>query len=242
MDYTTYPGISPFTNTAQTMWYRLASFFPQLLSAIIVLILGWIFAVIVSGIVKRAIRFTRIDQLLQKTSLPQWFERNGISLKISDIAAWMVKWFFIIVTLIAVSDILNIPQITMFLEQVVLYIPQVLVAVALLTIGFIAGTFVETLVQRAVTISKLPTASAGMLASIAKWSIVIFSFLAALVQLGVAPSLVQIFFTGLVAMFSLAGGLAFGLGGRDKASQILERIDQGIKEENREVHQDIPQA
>lgn len=235
MDYTAYPGISPFMTTAQTMWYRIASFFPLVLSAIIVLILGWIFAVIIAGIVKRAIRFTRVDQLLQKTSVPKWFEQNGVSLKISDIVAWMVKWFFIIVTLIAISDILNISQMTVFLERVVLYIPQVFVAIALLTIGFIVGTFVQTIVAHAVTISKLPTASANMLGSLAKWAIVTFSFLAALVQIGVAPSLVQIFFTGLVAMFSLAGGLAFGLGGRDKAAQILERIDQGIKEENREV-------
>jgi hypothetical protein len=121
---------------------------------------------------------------------------------------------------------LGIPQITEFLNEVARYIPNVIVAVVILAIGLVIGNFIENVVVSAVSASRIPTSSAGFLGGVAKWSIVVFALLAALVQLGVATSLVQILFTGLVAMIALAGGLALGLGGREKAAKWLDRLEQ----------------
>jgi hypothetical protein len=154
------------------------------------------------------------------------FDHLGTQFKVSTLIGWVVKWFFIVVTLLAVVNILNIPQVSSFLDQVLLYIPNVVVAIIILALGLIAGNFFYNVVNRAATASHMSAAAVSGLAALAKWAIVIFALMAALVQLGIAAGLIQILFTGFVAMLALAGGLAFGLGGRDKAARWLDKIDQ----------------
>lgn len=213
----------------QLLWYRVVSFFPQLVGAIIIFIIGLALAYLISGLVKKIIQFTHIDQHLQNLDSVRSLERQGVRVRIADTLAWIVKWFILILTLIVVSDSLNLREVTSFLNDILHYIPQVIAAVVILAIGFVAGSFIQRLVVDAVTASRIPTASAGLLGAIAKWSVTIFAFMAALSQLGIATNLLQILFTGFVAMLSLAGGLAFGLGGRDQASKFLETLSTDMR-------------
>ena len=147
----------------------------------------------------------------------------------AGLVGWVVKWFFIIVTLIAVADILRWPQLTNFLESVALYLPNVIIAVLILLVGFILGNGLRDLVTKAVRASELPEASAGLLGTVARWAVIVFAIMATLTQLGVAADLVKILFTGLIAMLALAGGLSFGLGGKDHASLWLTKIKKEIQ-------------
>jgi small-conductance mechanosensitive channel len=100
----------------------------------------------------------------------------------------------------------------------------VLVAIVIMTIGLVVANFVSELVEKSVAMSDfITTTSIRTLKTVAKWIIIVFAILAALSQLGVAPKLIQVFFTGVVMMFALAGGIAFGLGGKDKAREIIEK-------------------
>lgn len=220
-----------FRASFQAMWLKLIVFLPQLFGAILILIAGCIAASLLASLVRQLISYLKVDELIQRNKVAQRLEAQGHRLTISGALAWLVKWFIVIVTLITVSDILGIPQITNFLNEVARYIPNVIVAVIILAIGFVAANFIESVVVSAVGASQLPAASAGFLGTVAKWSIVVFAILAALVQLGVATSLVQILFTGLVGMLALAGGLAFGLGGRDKATRWLDRLERDISKD-----------
>lgn len=139
----------------------------------------------------------------------------------------MVKWFLVIVSILAAADILNLNQVTAFLNMVLLYIPNVVIAVIILLLGVLFANFTAQIVQGAVKTARLKTGH--FLAAIAKWSIIVFSVLAALVQLGIAASLLQILFTGLVAMLAIAGGLAFGLGGRGHAEKIIQHLEEDLK-------------
>jgi hypothetical protein len=112
---------------------------------------------------------------------------------------------------------------------VVLYIPNVIVAVIILLAGILLATFVRNVVKTAVEAAEL--ASADFLSGIAKWAILLFSFMAALVQLQIAPGLINTLFTGLVAMLALGGGLAFGLGGKEHASRVLDRLRRDLSSE-----------
>ena len=216
------------------MWLRLVNFLPQILGAFLILVLGLLLAYSLAELARKLVRLTRIDQFLQNLDVVKSIEKNGVRIRFDEFIAWLVKWFILILTLITVSDSLGLPQITAFLEEVVRYIPRVITATVILAIGFTAASFIQRLVVQAVTASRIPTSSAGFLGTIAKWAIVLFSFMAALIQLGIAAVLLQTLFTGLVAMLALAGGLAFGLGGRDHANQWIGRISSEIREENRE--------
>mgnify|MGYP001617622362 FL=1 len=155
-------------------------------------------------------------------------EALGLRFALSNFVGWIVKWFFIVVILIAVTDFLGWTQVTDFLSEVALYIPNVIIAVVILTVGLVMGQFVHNVVEKSIKVSGSPTPAYKPLAALSKWAIIIFALLASLVQLGVATALIQILFTGLVAMLAIAGGLAFGLGGKEKASKWLDTIEKEV--------------
>ena len=207
----------------QNVWFQFLDGLPTFIGAIVVLIVGILIASFLGKLAKKLIEYARVDHFVGKTGLMDQF---GTKFSISALIGWIVKWFFIIATLLAVVNILNIEQVTSFLEQVLLYIPNVIAAVIILALGIIAGNFVHNVVDQATRASGMSEAAISAMSTIAKWAIVIFALMAALVQLGIASDLIRILFTGFVAMLALAGGLAFGLGGRDKAARWLEKIDR----------------
>ena len=219
-------SVEVLQNSFLGLWESTIDFLPSLLGAIIVFLLGLIVASVLRKVVVKAIKLLRVDEMSSKLELKQTFQQHGIRLHIGNLLGWIVKWFIIIVSLIAATDILGWDQVTDYLKQVVLYVPNVIIAIIILLAGILLATFVRNMVKSAVEAAGL--ASADFLSGIAKWAILIFSFMAALVQLQIAPELINTLFMGLVAMLALAGGLAFGLGGREHAKRFLERLQKDI--------------
>ena len=207
----------------ENVWYRLVEALPTFIGALVVLVIGILVASFLGKLTKKIVEYAKVDDLVGKTGI---LGQLGVQFSIATLLGWIVKWFFIIVTLLAVVNILNIEQVTSFLEQILLYIPNMIAAIIILALGLIAGNFFNNVVDRATRASGMSEAAVSALSAIAKWSIVVFALMAALVQLGIASSLIQILFTGFVAMLALAGGLAFGLGGREKATKWLDKIDR----------------
>jgi len=122
----------------------------------------------------------------------------------------------------AATDILGLTQVTAFLQVVLQYLPNVIVAALILLVGAMFAEFMQRLVRASVDAAGMM--SAGFLGSIAKWSILIFALFAALDQLGVARSFIITLLQGFVAMLAIAGGLAFGLGGQNAARDFVGKI------------------
>jgi small-conductance mechanosensitive channel len=215
-----------FLASIQNVWVTLISFIPSLIGALVVLIIGLIIASAFGKVVRKLVHLTRLDDLIKTVGFEGELKKMGLNYQPSDVLGWVVKWFFIIAVLIAVADILKWNSLTAFLEDVALYIPNVIVAVVILVVGMVAGQFVSSIVVKAVKASSMAHASAELLGTIAKWAIVVFAVMATLIQLGIASDLLRILFTGLVAMLSIAGGLAFGLGGREKAREIIDKLSK----------------
>lgn len=212
----------------QTVWIGLLALLPNLIAALIVLIIGWFVASGLGKLVQRAVEFTKVDQAIGQFGLDRSLKEAGIDFNLALLFGWLAKWFIIVVVLIAVAEILRLQQITDFLETVAFYIPNIIIAVVILLVGFVLGNFVHNVVHKSILASKVSTA-AGILAALAKWAIVVFAFLAALSHLNIAKELIQTLFTGFVGMLALAGGLAFGLGGKDSAKDVLEKIRREIQ-------------
>ncbi|KKQ61145.1 MAG: CmpX protein [Parcubacteria group bacterium GW2011_GWE2_38_18] len=210
------------------LWNRIIGFIPQLLAAIVVFIIGLIIANVLAGLIKKAVYWLKIDDLFNRIGINKKIKSFGWDFTIADVLAWFVKWFVIFVTLISTADILQLPQISQFFDSVVAYIPRLFVAVVILTLGFIIGEFVSNVIRKTEQMNKITSDSSNLIAMISEWAIIIFSFMAAFVQLGIAVSLLNILFTGIVFMLSLAGGLAFGLGGRESAARILDDLSRKI--------------
>lgn len=217
------------SQSAQNLWLGLAGFVPSLVVAIVIFIVGWLIGVGLGRVVKQVVDALRVDQALRAAGVDRLVDRAGYSLSSGWLLGTLVKWFVILVFLVAALDLLHLETVNLFLSEVVLgYLPNVIVAVLIL----LAAAMIANVVQQVVagTAKAAGLVSANLLGSIARYAIWIFAVLAALGQLNVATAFVQTLFTGVVIALSLAVGLSFGLGGQQAAARYIEHIRGEIKD------------
>ena len=219
-------AIQVLQGSFQGLLDRVLDFLPLLVGAVVVFVIGLIIAWALRVTVERLVAALKIDDLMDRLKVTAAFKRAGIELHVGRLLGWILKWFVIVLFLITAADILGWTQITLFLNEVVAYIPNAIIAVVILLVGIVLGAFVQKIVRTAVKAANL--GGEQLLSGIAKWAIFVFAFIAALEQLNIATTLLQTMTTGLVAMLALAGGLAFGLGGRDEAARFLEKLKKDI--------------
>lgn len=211
-----------------TLWGNVASFLPRLVAAVVVFIIGWLIAMLLGKVAWHITRAVRLDRGLEAIGFRKFWERSGYKLNTPLFFYEVVKWFFVIVFLMAATDILGLIQVTEFLRTVVFYIPNVIIAALVMLIGVLLARFLEGLVRGSVKAAQL--ASANVLGSLTKWSIIVFSLLVALAQLRVADEIIRIVVMGFVAASALAIGLAFGLGGRVHAEEWIAKMKKHVGE------------
>lgn len=210
----------------QNLWLTVANFLPSLIGALIIFVVGLIVAAVLERIVERLVYYLKIDTLLRKLGLEQVMNRANMKLDAGHFLGKLVYWFFTVAFLLAASDILGFFTLSNFLRDVLTYVPNVLVAVLILLAALVLANFLRGLVRASVMSANMHHAKG--LGSVAWWVVVIFGFLTALVQLGVAVSIINTLITGLIAMMALAGGLAFGLGGKEYAAEMLKAVKDEI--------------
>ena len=201
-------------------------FIPKFLFAVIVFLIGLFVAVTLGRVVMHAIRALKIDQVLRTMGLEEYIERAGWKLDSGAFIGALVRWFFILVFLLAALDVMQLSAVSTFLSDVLMYLPQVIAAALLLLVAAVLGDLASRVVSGTARAARMP--SAGLLGGVAKWSIWIFAVFAALLQLGLFQELILTIVQAFVYMLALAGGLAFGLGGKDAASRYIEKLRQDI--------------
>ncbi len=204
------------------VWVSFASFIPNLIGALIVLIIGLIVAAGLGVLVEKIFEAVRLDTFLEKLGLKPIFERAGLKLRAAYFLGRLVYWFIIVGFLLAVSDSVGLYALSGFLTSILNYLPNVIAAVLILLASLVLGHFLRRVVTASVMSAKLH--AANFLGTLTWWVVVIFGFMAALTQLNIAAAMVQTLVTGFIAMLALAGGLAFGLGGKDYANHLLNKL------------------
>ena len=197
-----------------TLLEKISSILPNLIGAILILIVGSIIAMIAGKLITSAVKNLKIDMALEKTVLQPVAQNLGIKLNVSKLFGDLVEWFILIIVFIAAADVAHLTQVTDFFNEVLLYLPNVFVAVIILLVASLLANFVANLITTSFR-DEL-----GYLSGVAKVAIFTFAILAALNQLQISRQLVEILFTGIVA----TAVLAFGLGGKDVASDVVKKI------------------
>lgn len=214
-------------NSFQEIWIGVAAFVPNLVAALIIFIAGWIIGSLLGRLVAQFIGALKVDNALKSAGIEDIIGRAGFRLNSGKFIGELVKWFIIIVFLVATLEILGLTQVNVYLQSVVLgYLPQVIVAVLILLISAIIADTMQKVVVGAAKAAQVE--SAAFLGGLTKWSIWIFAILIALSQLGVADFFAQTLFTGVIVALSIGFGLAFGLGGQGAAERSLERLRKDI--------------
>lgn len=218
-----------FTQTLLGMWYAIADFIPTLFIAVIIFAIGWLLAALVEKLIEGLFKTFKVDSLLKSSGFEDVIERSGHKLNSGKFVGALVKWFVIVVFLVASFDVLKLNQVNDFLKGVVLtYLPNVIVAVLVIMVSAVIADAVHRIVVASARAAHMK--SALFLGAVAKWSIWVFAVLAALFQLGFAQQLLQTLFLGIIVAISLALGLAFGLGGKDAAGEIVEKTIRNISD------------
>lgn len=206
----------------QNLWYGFVNFIPNFVGAIVVLIIGLIVAAGLGILVEKIFETIHLDGFLEKLGLKPYFERAGLKLRVSYFLGRLVYWFIVIAFLLAASDSLGLYALSGFLTSVLNYLPNVIAAVLIMLAAVVVGGFLRKVVVASVMGAKLN--AAHFLGTLTWWAVIVFGFLAALEQLNIAATIIQTIVTGFIAMLALAGGLAFGLGGRDYAHHLLDKL------------------
>jgi hypothetical protein len=206
----------------QNLWYGAANYLPNLIGALVVLIIGLIVAAGLGALVEKILEGIRFDTFLEKIGLKPIFERAGMKLRGAYFFGQLVYWFIIVAFLVAITDTLQLYALSEFLGSVLNYLPHVVAAVLIMLAALVVAHLLRRLVTASVMSAKLH--SGPFLGTVTWWTITVFGFLAALAQLNIAAQIVQTIITGFIAMLALAGGLAFGLGGKDYANHLLNKL------------------
>lgn len=215
-----------FTQSLNFVWTNLIVSIPRLFLAVVLLIVFWAIAVSLETIIERFSGKIKADEFLKRVGMDFLAQKAGMRLNAGKFIGALIKWFFIIAGLLVASNMVGLNQVANFLTQILFYIPNLVVAAVILVAGAMLADFAGRATGASVSASGLK--SGPFVSKVVRWAVLIFAFVAALDQLGVAPTLINTFYVGIVAMFALAGGLAFGLGGKEHASEFIAKVKRDI--------------
>ena len=195
---------------------------PRIIGFAVVLIVGWIISSLLARGMEALLHAIKFNDLARRSGFADFVQKMGVRDDSSGVIANIVKWFVRLITLVVAFDTLGLPAVSNVLQQLLLWLPNLVVALVVLVIGGLAANGLSQLVRGS-------TAQAGfsnpeILATVTKVAVWGFAIVVAVNQLGIATTLINTLLIGLVGAFSIAFGLAFGLGGRDRAAQVLDRM------------------
>lgn len=211
----------------QNLWFQVANWLPSLIGALLVFVVGLIVAAGLGSLVERVLRAVKLDSLLRRLGVEEYTKRAGLELNAGHFLGELVYWFMVLAFMLAASDILGFFALSSFLMNVLMYLPNLVIAVLIMLAALVVANLTMHLVRASVMGAKLHAAK--FLGSASWWVIMVFGGLAALVQLGIAVSIINTLVTGMIAMMALAGGLAFGLGGKDYAAHLLQKFQNELE-------------
>ncbi len=210
-----------FTNALN----RFVSFLPALIGAAIILIVGWIISGLLARLIEKALKAIGFEHAVERSGIGDFIKRSGTKLTTSGVIATLIKYFIFLIFVQAAANVLGIPQLTEIINRIILFIPNVVIAMAIIVIGALIARFLSGLVRSSV--SELGVGNPNLLATLTQYIVIGFAVIAAIDQLGIAATLVNTLLIGLIGSVALALGLAFGLGGRDVAKEITQKWYEG---------------
>jgi hypothetical protein len=192
---------------------------PKLIGFAVILIVGWLIAAALAKAIMVLLRSAKFNDLAQRAGLADFVHNMGMPMDPAGVVGAVVRWFVRLIALVVAFDALGLPAVSEVLRQVLLWLPNVVVAVVILVIAGLAANSLGKLVRGTAAESDLR--NADLLGKVASGLVLGFGVIVAISQLGIATVFVDALFVALVGAVALAAGLAFGLGARETAGQII---------------------
>ncbi len=201
---------------------KILAFWPNILIALGLIVVGYLISYLVKIIIIKSSNKLKLGYIADKLNLHNLLKKAEIKTPLSQLIGKFLGAYIFTMFVIGAAKIVELHQIADFLDSIILYIPNIIIALVIVLFGIQISNTVSSIVKSALHFSSDFTAN--ILAGVAKYSLIFFSILTAMVKLHIADNLVEILFIGFVSMLALGGGLAIGLGGKDIAKEIMEVI------------------
>jgi hypothetical protein len=223
-----------FTSLAAAM-ALLFSAVPKIIGFALILVAGWFIASLIERGLAALLRTIRFNHLAEKAGLADFVNKMGMNTDAAGMIGLVVKWFVRLIALVVAFDALGLPAVSDVLRQLLLWLPNVVVALVVLVIGGLAARTLSNVVRGAANEAGLSNANfLAKAASVVVWA---FALVVAVNQLGIATELVNTLFMAIVGALALGLGLAFGLGGRETAGEIVRKWYAKAQEKSGEMKQ-----
>jgi hypothetical protein len=196
---------------------------PKILAFIVILVIGWLIAGLIARSIAALLRSVNFNTLAQRSGLSGFVDDMGVTTDASGFIALVAKWFIRLIALVVAFDALGLTAVSDVLRNLLLWLPNLVVALVVLVVGGLLANAFASVVKGATT--RAGFENADMLSTLARIAVWSFATIVAVNQLGIATTLVNTLFMGIVGALALAAGLAFGLGGRELAAQKLQEWD-----------------
>ncbi len=212
-----------FVRPFQSLLGELLAFtIEQLIPFLLVLIIGGLLIRMVVKLLKAILTRSKLDRGVERIGLTKELNSLGLKTSISGVLIVVIDISLKVVLWMTAIDLLKIDQLSEFMAKIVDFLPNIIVAIIILGVGLAIAKFVENILNEA-TSSMKDKKTAKLMSKIAKVSIIVITIMTVLAQLNIAEHLVNTLMTGAIAALSIGLGLAFGLGGRDRAKEVLEK-------------------
>lgn len=197
---------------------------PRIIGFAVVLLVGWFVASLIAKGVAALLRAIKFNDLAHRSGFGGFVQNMGVRRDPAGVIADVAKWFVRLITLVVAFDTLGLPAVSGVLQRLLLWLPNLIVALAVVVIGGLAAGALSRLVRGATAQGGF--ANPDTLATVAKVAVWGFAIVVAVNQLGIATNLINTLLIGVIGALALASGLAFGLGGREKAAAVLDRASR----------------
>ena len=205
----------------------IVNFLPQLIAALLVMVIGIILANWFKTLIKHFFRALKIETFTRNTVVERFLDRAEIRLKVEEIVGEAVRILISYIFLMAALNVVGLETVALFLSTILGYLPRVISAFLVFLVGVVIAGLVESVIKGAITTFDITTAR--LMGKITSYTVMIFGALVAIGELGIAKEFINILFIGFIAMLALAFGLAFGLGAKEVVREVLENWYRSVK-------------
>jgi Mechanosensitive ion channel, conserved TM helix len=213
-----------FVTSLTSFWTQLAGFVPQLLAAMVLLFVGWLFANLVRTGVMKLLDVLHFDSLAEKTGIEAFLKQGNLDVSLSRMLAKLAYWVVIFVVIVTVSNSLGLQMVAELFNEVVFYIPNVIVAILVLVFGVLVARFINRMVFA--YLNNLGVQGALTISTLSEYATIVFVVFVALEQLQIGTNLLTAAFQIGFGAIGLAFALAFGLGGREWAAGVIKKMTE----------------
>jgi hypothetical protein len=210
-----------FWESSQQFLNEIAVALPQIIGALLILLIGWIIARVLKRLVIKALKLVRFNFLTEKTGIEKFLSEGGVKVSSIDIIGTLVYWIIMLVVILATLNSLKLTAASTLFNEIILYIPNIIVAIIILILGiYFARLVSQVLITSLKTMQEI---TAVLIGKIAYYAIIVLTVFVILGQLNIAEQIANSAFIILFGAICLAFGLAFGLGGKDWAADIVKK-------------------